>query len=373
MIRAIAVCVFFVLAGCGQSNDSGDAAKTIDEVSDVKADETVVFFRTSGSLDESKQEWHLPVHGWVYEPEESTSRRAAFEKLMFHEFGLAVSKETAGNFSQRFNLLVADNERGKKIVVNIAGGNHELSESAENGHFKSTIVISSADAAAHIKNGLIRYTAVTSSDESREFSGEIRLLDSKGLSVISDIDDTVKVSNVGDHKTLLEQTFLLDFAAAPGMAVLYREWSTEDTGFHFVSSSPWQLYDPLREFLDRDGFPWASFSLKPLRFRDETLIDLFKKGTETKPAAIEKILDQYPERKFVLVGDSGEQDPEVYADFLRKRPDQILKVYIRNVTEESSDNDRFAVLFAGIDNDRWQLFDDPKTLGLPSITQGKSI
>ncbi len=150
------------------------------------------------------------------------------------------------------------------------------------------------------------------------------------------------------------------------MAALYREWSTDDTGFHFVSSSPWQLYDPLREFLDRDGFPWASFSLKPVRFRDETLIDLFKKGTETKPAAIEKILDRYPDREFVLVGDSGEQDPEVYADLLRNRPDQILKIYIRNVTQESVDTARFTTLFADTDRDRWQLFEDPKTLKLPS-------
>ena len=267
-------------------------------------------------------------------------------------------------------MLIADNERGKKIVVNIAGRNHELPASAENGHFESTVVISAADIAKHSKNGLVQYTAVTGSNESRKFSGEIRLLDNRGLSVISDIDDTVKVSNVGDHKGLLEQTFLLDFAAAPGMAALYREWSTEDMGFHFVSSSPWQLYAPLREFLDRDDFPWASFSLKPVRFRDETLIDLFKKGTETKPAAIEKILDQYPNREFVLVGDSGEQDPEVYADLLRSRPDQILKIYIRNVTEETADNERFATVFEDIDSERWQLFDDPKTLSLPGKFQG---
>ena len=105
--------------------------------------------------------------------------------------------------------------------------------------------------------------------------------------------------------------------------------------------------------------------LIPVRFRDETLVDLFKKGTETKPAAIEKILDRYPDREFVLVGDSGEQDPEVYAYLLRNRPDQILKIYIRNVTQESADNERFATVFEDIDSDRWQLFDDPKTLTLP--------
>ena len=365
MLRAITLYVLLLLVGCGRCINCGDAANTIDVVSDIEPDEAVVFFRTSGWLDEANQEWHLPVHGWIYEPEESLARKTAFEKIMVEKFGLAVSKETQHNFSRRFNLLIADNERGKKIIVNIAGSNHELPASAENGHFEMAVVISAADAAKHSKNGLIPYTAVTRGTDSRNFSGAIRLLDTDGLSVISDIDDTVKVSNVGDHKGLLEQTFLLEFAAAPGMAALYREWSTDDTGFHFVSSSPWQLYDPLREFLDRDGFPWASFSLKPVRFRDETLVDLFKKGTATKPAAIEKILDRYPDREFVLVGDSGEQDPEVYAYLLRNRPDQIRKIYIRNVTQENLDNTRFTTLFADTDRDRWQLFEDPKTLNLP--------
>ena len=186
--------------------------------------------------------------------------------------------------------------------------------------------------------------------------------------MISDIDDTVKISNVTDRKSLLEHTFLLDFVAAPGMAELYRNWAADDVGFHFVSSSPWHLYEPLSEFLDSSGFPAATFSLKSVRFRDETLFDLFKKGTETKPAAIRKILDRYPGRKFVLVGDSGEQDPEVYAALLRERPEQILRVYIRNVTQESADNERFGEVFESIDPDRWQLFTDPQTLSLPAAT-----
>jgi phosphatidate phosphatase APP1 len=67
----------------------------------------------------------------------------------------------------------------------------------------------------------------------------------------------------------------------------------------------------LVEFLDASGFSPSVLNLKSVRFRDETLLDLLKKGTETKPAAIERILNTYPDRRFVLVGDSGEQDPEV--------------------------------------------------------------
>jgi hypothetical protein len=366
MLKALSVAVLFLVAGCGQCIDCSEAADPIDSVSDIAVDETVVFFRTSGWLDEVNQQWHLPVHGWIYEPQESVVRLAAFEKLLDEKYGLVVNAETQDNFARRLNLIIADSERGKTIVIKLAGKKHTLPASAEDGHFESTIVISTEDAAKYGKNGLIAYSAVVGDAESRNFGGAIRLLDTDGISVISDIDDTVKVSNVGDHKNLLEQTFLQDFAAAPGMATVYREWSTDDTGFHFVSSSPWQLYEPLQEFLDQDGFPWSSFSLKSIRFRDETLLDLFKKGTETKPAAIEKILDQYPDRDFILVGDSGEQDPEVYAELLRSRPEQISKVYIRNVTQASKDDERFASVFDGIDADRWQLFENPEVLTLSS-------
>ena len=363
MHRTIAVCALLLLAGCDRDIEPNNAH---DAVSEIKRGETVVFFPTSGWLDEVNQEWHLPVHGWIYEPEDSVVRKAALEKVMLEKFDLSVTEQAEGNFSRRLNLLIADNERGKSIVVNIAGSNHELPASAENGHFEDTIVISAVDAEEHSENGFIHYKAVTGDTESRSFTGTVRLLIPDGLSIISDIDDTVKISNVTDRKRLLEHTFLLDFVAAPGMAERYRERSTQGTGLHFVSSSPWQLYEPLSEFLDESGFPWATFSLKPVRFRDETFFDLFKKGTETKPLAIKKILNRYPGRKFVLVGDSGEQDPEVYAAIMRNRPDQVVKIFIRNVTEESADNTRFAPLFADTEPDRWQLFEDPRTLTIPS-------
>lgn len=359
--KTVAFCAMLLLVGCGKTGagDDWDAA-----ASEIKSDETIVFFPTAGWFDETNEEWHLPVHGWIYEPEDSTVRSAAIEKILREKYGLAVTDETRGNFSRRVNLLLADNERGKRIVVYIAGGNFQLPESAENGHFEGTVVIPAQHAARYAKDGLIHFTAVTAGAAGRTFEGAVRLLDPAGLSVISDIDDTVKVSNVIDRRSLLEHTFLLDFIAAPGMAKLYREWSSDDVAFHFVSSSPWHLYEPLREFLGSSGFPPATFSLKSVRFRDETVFDLFKKGTETKPAAIRNILDRYPGRRFVLIGDSGEQDPEVYAALLRERPEQVIRIYIRNVTQEREDNERFDEVFENIDADRWQLFDDPGHPGL---------
>jgi len=360
MRRLALICSLVLFSGCNIGSTASQHASG--PYSDIAADEAVVFFRTAGWLDEASQEWQLPVHGWIYEPEDSTARRKLLERILEQKFDLLVNDENEANFARRLNLLIADNERGKKIVVELAGRVHELPESAENGHFSTVLSVPASELIDFIEKGRLPYSAVTKSGETRVFSGEIRLVAPEGLSIVSDIDDTAKISNVTDHQQLLDYTFLRDFAAAPGMADLYAQWAEQDASFHFVSSSPWQLYSPLAEFLDASGFPWATFSLKAVRFRDETLFDLFKQGTETKPAAIKAILQSYPERQFILVGDSGEQDPEVYADLMREFPEQIIEIYIRNVTGAAFDDERFSTVFSGIAADRWHLFDDPGRL-----------
>lgn len=357
LILCVAIAVFAVVL-YPKTTRSDDPAH-----SDVQTDEFVVFFRTAARLDD--QVWHVPVHGWIYEPEDSVSRKALFETVLEEQFDLAPDEQTNGNFTRRVNLMIADNERGKRIVIEIAGRKHVLPASGVNGQFETTLAIPATDVEKARLSDRLEFSAVMKKGDARRFSGEVLLIESNGWSVISDIDDTVKISNVTERKRLLENTFLLDFSAAPGMASLYRRWSKHGANFHFVSSSPWQLYSPLLEFLDENNFPKATVSLKAVRFRDESLFDLFKKGTETKPPAIEKFLNAFPNRQFVLVGDSGEQDPEVYAGLATKYPDQILRVFIRNVTQESADDPRFRSVFAGIDSERWRLFDDPQTLELP--------
>lgn len=358
MRTAFATLILAVVVGC----DAGDGNRPAEiSVSDVQADETVVLFPTTGWLDEDSETWNVPIHGWIYEPQDSTARLALLRTVLEQQFELEVTPANQATFARRANLLIADNERGKRFSIEVAGRTHELPASAENGHFRTTIQLTAADATKHAEDGFLDYRIVTSADDSVSFSGRSKLIAPRGVSVISDIDDTVKISNVLDRKRLLEHTFLLDFKAVPGMAERYRDWETEGASFHFVSSSPWQLYGPLSELLAAE-FPWASYSLKSIRFRDETLVDLFKPGTETKPQAIAAILDRYPSRRFLLVGDSGEQDPEVYAELMRARPEQVQAIAIRNVTEERPDNERFQTVFGGLDPNRWQLFGDPAEL-----------
>ncbi|MCP3980716.1 MAG: DUF2183 domain-containing protein [bacterium] len=344
---------FWLAVACG-TNSTEESAST----SEIEPDEHLVFFRTSGWFDESRQRWHLPIHGWIYEPQRSHVRKAVFARLLKEKYGLAVSAATEENFSQRVDLLVADNERGKRIVIRVGDKEYELPASAENGHFDTVLEIAPSDLSA-VEDGLLVFSAVTAPGEQRVFQGRVRLLAPVGRSIISDIDDTVKLSHVTERTRLLQQTFFDDFEPVEGMPELYRTWHERGGSVHFVSSSPWQLYHPLVAFLTGSEFPWATLSLKKVRFRDSSVQNLFKPGTETKPAAIDAILDAYPKRTFILIGDSGEQDAEVYADIARRYPDQIDTIYIRWVSDDPVDSSRFEATFTGLDPGKWKLFTSP--------------
>lgn len=335
--------------------------------SDVKDDERVVFFNTAAWLDADGSHWNIPVHAWVYEPASSVVRKGVFASLLERNYELVIGAESEAFFTRRTNLLIADNERGKTLVVRIAGQDIALPLSAENGHVFTRLQMPVALVDANSERGHIPFFAVTPAQETRHFKADVQLLSNSGVSVISDIDDTVKVSEVTDRRKLLENTFFREFRAVPGMSRLYRDLSASGASLHFVSSSPWQLYEPLREFLLEAGFPWATLHLKSVRFRDETLFDLFKQGTETKPEQIEQILHSYPGRKFILVGDSGEQDPEVYGDIARRFPQSIQRILIRSLDNGQREDARYRDAFKDVPKNKWRLFGSPEHLSASDL------
>ena len=338
----------FVLTACD--------ART--QTSNIKSDEQVVFFQTNAWFDKSTQQWHIPIHGWVFELENSVVRKKLIATVLKRKYQLKTNANTQANFDRRIHHLIADNERGKKLWIQIAGQKHRLSKSKPNGHTLTTLKIDAHIVESTSQGHQIEFQVILDDRDKRIFKGRANLVQPQGLSIISDIDDTIKISKVRDRKSLFEHTFYLDFMAVPGMAEIYQKWSEIGSAFHFVSSSPWQLYPDLLTLAQNAQFPDAAFHLKKVRFKDRTFFNLFKKGTETKPPQIRSILETFPKRQFILVGDSGEQDPEVYVQIYHEYPEQIRCIFIRNVTEETADNPRFKKLFSDIDNDRWLLFNN---------------
>ncbi|MHC5113968.1 MAG: family 16 glycoside hydrolase [Planctomycetota bacterium] len=334
-------------------------------VSNLKPDERVLFLTTDARRAEDGRSWSVPIHAWVHELEETRARRTLFAAVLRTKYGLEITPENEANFRERVRLFVVDNEGGKRVTVRIGGETHTLPETGSNGHARTEITLDAATVDAVRRDGRLELTAILPDGDDRVFGGTVNLVEPDGISVISDIDDTVKITGVTDRAVMFDRTFLRDFEPAPGMAELYRRWAEQGATFHFVSSSPWHLYEPLGDFFDRGGFPARSVSLKLVRMKDKTIWDLFRKGTDTKPSQIVPILERFPNRRFVLVGDSGEQDPEVYALMMARFPERIVRIYIRNVDGSSPDDARYRRVFGSIDRDRWVLFDEPAGLELP--------
>jgi phosphatidate phosphatase APP1 len=148
------------------------------------------------------------------------------------------------------------------------------------------------------------------------------------LGVISDIDDTVVYSHV-TRKLRMILTVALSSARQrkpfAGVAAFYRALHDGVNPFFYVSKSPWNLYAPLAEYLELQGLPAG-----PLLLRDFG----WRMPKQHKETAIAEVLGTYPKLPFVLIGDSGEHDPEVYAGMVRRFKDRIRVIYIRSVHKD---------------------------------------
>ena len=158
--------------------------------------------------------------------------------------------------------------------------------------------------------------------------------------IVSDIDDTVIRTDVTALLRMARNLLLgnartrLPFA---GVAAFYRALQggadgTAANPLFYVSSSPWNLYDLLIEVFERNGIPLGPLMLRDWGVSSEELVPTGH-GAH-KGAAIARIFDTYPHLPFVLIGDSGQEDPEIYAAICHKYPGRVLAVYIRSIRRD---------------------------------------
>jgi phosphatidate phosphatase APP1 len=327
--------------------------------SNIKSDEEVLFYPTYGRYDDQAGVWRFDVHGKTFEYENSSRKRAALIAILLTTVNLSIGAEDSAFRDDRIRPFLVDNERGKSVTINIAEQEFIAGMSEANGHFSASLVLNAdAHGVTAEQHQTLDVKAVLPSSDSRTFTGRVHLIASHGVSVISDIDDTIKHSQVTDKSELLQNTFLREFRAVEGMPELYARIAELEVAFHYVSGSPWQLYQPLAAFISHAGFPSGTVHLKHFRLTDSSARDLLAPQQETKFAAAKPLLNAFPQRKFILIGDSGEQDPEIYGQLAREHTDQITGIFIRNVTAEKRDDERFVKAFVDVSSDRWALFDD---------------
>jgi phosphatidate phosphatase APP1 len=148
------------------------------------------------------------------------------------------------------------------------------------------------------------------------------------LGVLSDLDDTVLITGATRLGEVLVRTLLHDVhqrEVVAGAPELYRALTARGAPLIYVSSSPWNLHAPLQRLLALRGMPRG-----PLILRDWGL------GGERGHAGhklreIETVLADLPGTAFLLLGDSGQQDPEIYAELADRRPERVAGVLLRHV------------------------------------------
>jgi phosphatidate phosphatase APP1 len=161
---------------------------------------------------------------------------------------------------------------------------------------------------------------------------EIHITSERGVSLISDIDDTIKHSGIGNGaREIFRNAFIRELGEMliDGTKEWYNTLADMGVKFHYVSNSPWQMYPILSSYFKLAGLPRGSFHLKQYT---GALAGIFEPVAERKKPSLAKIMRDFPERKFILVGDSGEADLEVYTEFALDNPGRVIGIFIRDVT-----------------------------------------
>ena len=361
----------------------------------IHADETIVLFPTSAAADDAGGDWHVPLHGWIFEREEDSAWRSGALRLLSRALELDRVPDVEGDergrptgraeepapvseraiFRRRALWFLCDNERGKRIELRVGARSTLVGPSAKNGHFFGECTLPAEEAASLRTPESERSAEGEAGSAPRDewitvrveglgpgrspIEGGVLLLADRGLTVISDLDDTIKVTEVTSKRALLRNTFLREFVAVDGMADAYRRLAERGASFHYLSSSPWQLYPELQRFLDVERFPRGTIDLQHFRWKDRTFWSLFRDPEERKRRAIEQFLERYPRRTVILIGDTAERDAEVFAAIARLHPERVEAIYLRNVTEEPRDHPRWVPLFAELPSERWSVFETP--------------
>ena len=168
--------------------------------------------------------------------------------------------------------------------------------------------------------------------------------------VISDIDDTVVFTGV-TNRLKMAHTVLFKNARTrlplKGVANFYNGLQRGGNGegsnpLFYVSSSPWNMYDLFREFFQINNIPIGPIFLRDWGFERQTILAV--KNHEYKLDAICNILDRLPDLKFILIGDSGEEDAEIYTQIIQSYPQRILAAYIRSVRRDVKRQGKIQIL-----------------------------
>jgi Uncharacterized conserved protein (DUF2183) len=275
-------------------------------------------------------------------------------------------------YDERVRLLRSSGSN-EALAINVGGEIHPVTP-GESGYFRKSIALSQQRLQSLAADGFVGFH-----DAASLASGKAAVVPNGALMVLTDMDDTIKISQMTCFLCKVKRAFYLPHEAVPGMKEQYQKWKA-DLGpaihFHVVSAGPWQWQLPLQKFTDQQQapnqpkFPLFTWDMRVTEL--STLAGYIKEAGHGGPLpfkikTIRELMDRFPESQFVLIGDSGEKDPEVFATLIRREDGRanyaarIKHVFIRNISGDLPGNARYQPI-----GDKLLLFTSPSDL-TPSL------
>lgn len=154
------------------------------------------------------------------------------------------------------------------------------------------------------------------------------------VGVISDVDDTIMITNAPSLMKAAYNLLLLNpkkRASVPGMGVLFNKIADvfPNAPFFYLSTSPWNVESTIRNFIADQGFPEGPLLLRDLDPRPKTFVP---SGVQHKLEFSEQLMSDFPDMKFILIGDDGQKDPLTYATIAHRHPGRVLAIAIRQLS-----------------------------------------
>ncbi|ULC59296.1 DUF2183 domain-containing protein [Flaviramulus sp. BrNp1-15] len=247
-------------------------------------------------------------------------------------------------FINSWKRFESDEIKNTALKVTLPNGTILKTTTDNHGYFKIDEKINDLGLLTNSENWLNFEVAYDNVDIKRSiqnanrFPGELLIPSAKtSFGVISDIDDTILHTGVVSTlkwKVLINSIFKSAASRIPleGATEFYHKLHRGASGenanpIFYVSHSPWNLYRYLDFFLKQHNFPKGPILLRSFK-------DIFKKKSSDKPQKQKEILNilhTYTKLKFILIGDSGEHDADIYLEIAKSYPTQIAAIYLRSV------------------------------------------
>jgi phosphatidate phosphatase APP1 len=209
--------------------------------------------------------------------------------------------------------------------------------------------------------GIARFLAVNPVD-ARPIQGNATIYAAKGISVISDLDDVLRITTIWKPLDGLKNTFMEPYVPVPGMPKLLQQWQKQlqNPGFHYATTTPVPLAGAYTEWI-YGVYPFGALDLRPLNIADPDAI------LNARADQLTRIGQTYPSRRFIMLGDTSSNTLiKAYPQFARDHPEQLACIFIRNITYTYPDYSNPLIdlekEFQGVPRQQWFVFNTPDDL-----------